>query len=425
MLQWLADAGHDVTLFAFDPSASQLEPGRAQARAQITALGVRLVEAASVTQPRVDRWRARLMMLRRTLAPRASDFMTEARNYRAPWESAVAETQPDALWLYTTEAVALAHGTFRHIPRLASVVDLDHEARRLKRAFRPATLRNRLRSVIETAQDRILPDVIVDWFKGCDVVVEHAHAAAQWLRQRGVAAHYLPNPLAIAPLPAAWSRGREELLRQTPIKRILMVGHLRGIATRAGLRLLVDEIIPALERHTDLGVWEIHIVGGGELPPDLHAQLAQHPRVRLRGFVADLQAELQRAHLSLVAVNEPLGFRTRLVEAFAYGSPCVAHASNQAGMPELAHGQNALLARSGTGLAAAVAQLLRDDELRQCLEMNARRTYEEKLSASVVMNEMCRLLNLRYSAASVRERPARAMPLPHGRGTVPTSHELG
>jgi hypothetical protein len=233
MLKWLKESGHDVTLYAFAPTDSAREPGRVQARAHLKALGVALFESG----PRrlgadVGRRQARLQLLRRTVFPRASDFMEEASGYRGEWQNIVAQVRPDALWLYTTEAVALAHGLSRHIPRLASVVDLDHDARALKRSFRPPTVRNRLCNLAEAAQDRILPRVVVEWFRGCEVVVEHSHASAQWLRQHGVAATYLPNPLEVSPLPADWHAAREALLAQAPARRILMVGHLRGVATR-------------------------------------------------------------------------------------------------------------------------------------------------------------------------------------------------
>ena len=102
--------------------------------------------------------------------------------------------------------------------------------------------------------------------------------------------------------------------------------------------------------------------------------------------------EYHRSHLTLVAVSEKIGFRTRLVEAFAYASPCVVHSNNLYGMPELEHGHNSLLANTGEGLAEAIAQVIKNDNLRRDLETNARQTYDKKLSIPVVMGKMYSML---------------------------------
>lgn len=392
MLRWFQEAGHEIGLFAFAPTTEAREPGRARARQRLRSMDIRLIETEP-TRPRYNSsWRLRLLTARQVVAPRMSDYLADGVSHRSAWKQAVEEFHPDALWLYTSDAAALAHNTFPQIPRLASLIDLDHEARELKRSLRPPTLRNRLRNLAEQAQDRLLPETLIDILKNCEVVVEHSIASAQWLKDRGVTAHYFPNPVDADPLPNDWFNKREELLQSSSVRRILMVGHLRGIATQTGLRLLADEILPALERDRDLGNWEIQIVGGGGLPPDLDAKLADRPHVRLCGFVEKLAPLYQGSHVNLVAVQEKIGFRTRLVEAFAHASPSVVHTNNRYGMPELHDEQNCLLADTGEGLANAVIRVLTDDRLRQKLEDKARRTYDDSLNAPIVMNRMFQLL---------------------------------
>jgi glycosyltransferase involved in cell wall biosynthesis len=393
MLKWLKENGNDVSLFAFAPAAAAREPNRAGARGHLKALGVPLFETSPYRPDRLlSAWESRFQTIRKTAFPQAGDFMTDSASFQSEWGRVVEQVRPDAFWLYTTDAVALTDGTFPEIPRLASLVDLDHEARELKRSMRPASLRNKVLSTIERLQDRELPNVVTKMLKGCDVVIEHSIVATEWLRQRGVDAHYLPNPVESETMPQDWRATREKFLAQSPVKRILMVGHLRGVATRTGIRLLADETLPALSRKSDLGNWEVHIVGGGELPPKLHARLAANPRVKLRGFVEDLVTEYHRSHLTLVAVSEKIGFRTRLVEAFAYASPCVVHSNNLYGMPELENGHNSLLANTGEGLAEAIAQVIKNDNLRRDLETNAIQTYDKKLSIPVVMGKMYSML---------------------------------
>jgi glycosyltransferase involved in cell wall biosynthesis len=400
MLKWLKESGHDVSLFAFSPTESSREPGRMKARGHLKSLSVPLFETEpSAYLSRLPAWRLRLLTARKIIAPRTGDYRVESARCKTQWRQCVEHVQPDAFLLYTTDAVALAEGTFPEIPRLASLVDLDHEARELKRALRPRSFRNRLKNFAERLQDRLLPQATIKLLTSCDVVVEHSAASSRWLNQQGVPAHYLPNPVASQPLPDDWRAVRELYLAQASVKRILMVGYLRGVATQNGLHLLADEVLPALARKPGRENWEVHVVGGGELTPELKAKLSHHPKVRLRGFVENLSEEYRRAHLTLVAVREKLGFRTRLVEAFAHALPCVVHSNNLNGMPELEHKHNSLLADTGEGLAEAITQILRDDALRLRLEVNARKTYDEKLSVPVVMSKMYGMLEAQVAGA--------------------------
>ncbi len=392
MVKWLKESGHNVSIFAFAPTESSREPGRMKAKERLNSLGVRLVEAGLNTKTRVPPWRLRLLTARKIVRPRLTDYMPESASYRTEWHRCVEQVQPDALWLYTTAAVALANATFPEIPRLASLVDLDHEARESKRTLRPPALRNRLKNVAERLQERLLPQAVVELLKGCDVVIEHSAASSQWLNENGVKSCYLPNPVDLQPLPDGWQVTREQYLAQSQIKRILMVGHLRGVATQTGLHTLSDEVLPALARAAIPEGWEVHIVGGGELTHELKVKLGRYQKIRLRGYVENLSQEYQRAHLTLVTVSEKLGFRTRLVEAFAYGSPCVVHSSNLYGMPELKHEYNALLSDTGEGLAEAITRILNDDWARLRLETNARRTYNQQLSVPAVMTKMYDML---------------------------------
>jgi glycosyltransferase involved in cell wall biosynthesis len=400
MLKWLKESGHDVSLFAFSPTEGSREPERIKAREYLRSLGVPLFETeVNLHVRRLPLWRLRLLTVRKIILPRTGDYMTESVSYRSQWRRCVEQVQPDAFWLYTTNAVAMAYNTFPEIPRLASLVDLDHQARELKRALRRPNLRNKLKSFAEKLQDRLLPQAIIEFLKSCDVVVEHSSTSAQWLNQHGVPAHYLPNLVGSPALPENWHSTREQYLTQVPAKRVLMVGHLRGVATQAGLHLLADEVLPALNKKCPFDNWEVHVVGGGELTPDLKTKLGGHPKIRLRGFVETLTEEYRRAHLTLVTVGEKIGFRTRLVEAFAYAAPCVVHSNNLYGMPELEHEYNSLLANDGEGLAEAIIQVLNDDSLRIRLENNARNTYDEKLSVSVVMGKMYEMLEAKIATS--------------------------
>lgn len=66
----------------------------------------------------------------------------------------------------------------------------------------------------------------------------------------------------------------------------------------------------------------------------------------------------------IVPTNIPLGIRVRVVTAWSFGCPIVAHRANAAGIPEMQDGENALLADTDAELADAVSRALGDEALR-------------------------------------------------------------
>lgn len=223
------------------------------------------------------------------------------------------------------------------------------------------------------------------------------HAA--WLGDAGVPCLYLPLPVVDAAPPglvpgAAVAHG--------PF-RLLLLGGLGTTATRLGLELACAEILPALDRELGDAAYEVRVVGSGTLPPRLAAAL-DRPGVEVVGFVADTGAEVMAAHVFLVPSPYPVGARTRLAEALSFGASVVAHRAAAAGIPELVHDENALLASDGKGLAAAVVRLSRDDGLRRRLATAARRTYEESFAPPVACDVVVRELQRLAAAAATASR---------------------
>ena len=72
----------------------------------------------------------------------------------------------------------------------------------------------------------------------------------------------------------------------------------------------------------------------------------EHPRVTNDGFVDDIDAELQAAKVFLLCNNSHPDYvvgHTRILHAWSLGSCLVAHLGMARAMPEIVHGENALL----------------------------------------------------------------------------------
>lgn len=105
--------------------------------------------------------------------------------------------------------------------------------------------------------------------------------------------------------------------------------------------------------------------------------------MRVVGRVVPADPEFLAADLMIVPTNIPLGIRVRVVTAWSFACPIVAHRANAAGIPEMQDGENALLADTDAELADAVSRALGDEALRRKLSIGGRQTFEKWFSEAV------------------------------------------
>jgi len=171
------------------------------------------------------------------------------------------------------------------------------------------------------------------------------------------------------------------------------LGGLYGTGNTFGLWYLAREVLPELDRQVH-GRCAIHLYGAGELRPSL-ARALEHPNVHMRGFVDDIDAEMHSAKLFLILNNNHPDFivgHTRILHAWSLGLCLIAHRNMALAVPEIVHGENALLGSSGEEIAGHVAAALRDPDLRRAIAAGGRRTFErEFLPPTVVGRVMKRI----------------------------------
>jgi glycosyltransferase involved in cell wall biosynthesis len=113
----------------------------------------------------------------------------------------------------------------------------------------------------------------------------------------------------------------------------------------------------------------LKIVGRGAT--DEIVSLAESPGVEFLGYVEDLRPEMEGCALTLAAVRQGGGLRTKVLESFAYGRTAVVTPIGAAGI----RGRDGVEFRIGTGeseTAAAIAELLQNQEMRHAMEQAAR-----------------------------------------------------
>lgn len=407
----LVDRGHRLTLCVLLESS---DPFRTPDRIEkLRALGATL---HIVEHDRFELWQRGVARgacsFRSRVSARAAALLGRpdlARYY--PWAELRSEVaaiferaSPDVIFCYHFEALAAAHG-LTIAPRMAGVGDLYH----LPFYYRWKTASSRsLGSYISGLNQlrlrRIHQPLMLKMMGECDAKGAFAAHYAAWFRQHGLSdTRYLHTPI-VDPFQGRWRSGPRPVLSNTEgarsgKPRILMIGDLPTTVTRSGMTLFAREVLPALERLLGSDGFEVHIVGGGELSPE-QASALRRPSIKLRGRVDPPDGEFEAADLLLVPTPIDLGIRVRAVTSWAHGCPVVVHSANRAGIPEIEHERNALVADSGVGLAEQVARALADEHLRANLSVGGRQTYEAHFAPDIAGTEV------RTELERIAKRPA-------------------
>jgi glycosyltransferase involved in cell wall biosynthesis len=167
------------------------------------------------------------------------------------------------------------------------------------------------------------------------------------------------------------------------------VGNLAATGNTFGLYYLGTELMPRLKAKLGGDQLAVDIFGGGTLRPSC-ATVLTDPSIRLRGWVADLNAEIVRSAAFLVLTNV-YGFNvgnTRVLLAWSLGACVIAHRSSKLSMPELAHGENALLGETADEIADLVVQAIRDPGLRERIGRGGYDTFQRYYRSESVVPKM-------------------------------------
>ena len=302
----------------------------------------------------------------------------------------------DGIFCYHFEPVSALSGKDTEAPITVCAVDLYHLPAFERWRERTASFAKYTRDLFahiaySYAQRRMMTDL----FRRCQCRIEFAPHYAKWFRKRAGCEDtlYIPTPVH-DPVGSEWRQQRSEPGLTGGKPRILMIGDLSGTATASGLRLCRDHVFPELENQLGADGFEVRLVGGGQLTADLKV-LESKPYIVRPGRVMPPDAEFLSADVVLVPTPHTLGVRVRILNAFSYGCCVVSHTGNCAGIPEIVHGENALVANDGPGLAQEVLRATRDPHLARGIGEKGRAIYEKHFAASVagtrVVVEMERL----------------------------------
>jgi polysaccharide biosynthesis protein PslH len=150
--------------------------------------------------------------------------------------------------------------------------------------------------------------------------------------------------------------------------RLLSVATMHYPPNAEALRWFRDEVWPLVRlAHPAAGL----DVVGPRPPDDLAGWGAADERVRVPGFVADLDPLYRDAAIFIVPLRSGSGVRVKILEAMARGVAVVSTAIGAAGLA-LRHGEHLLIADTPDEFARAILQLLTNPSRRAALATAAR-----------------------------------------------------
>lgn len=293
----------------------------------------------------------------------------------------LAQEQPEALVCYHENSILTAHAAGKLPPTMGIQVNIGTLEYRVQ-TFPPDGIKEKVRTWLEIRADRERYRRLAGAMADEAAPVTFAASTQQWLAEHGVRqARYFPMAIE-DPAGPDWRARKDAAQSANPVPRILMAGELRGTPTRIGLKFFAEQMMPHLDETIGAGKYEVHICGRGSLPPRILKSL-DHPAVRFRGFVPDIEQEFLGASVVLTPTPISLGARTRVAEGFGYGCCFVAHQAEVPGMPEMIHGESCLIGSSGRELVELCASALQDDDLRRRIEAGARGSFEANYHSAV------------------------------------------
>jgi len=174
-----------------------------------------------------------------------------------------------------------------------------------------------------------------------------------------------------------------------PIKIIGHFGSMGGTGSTYGLKYLLVDLMPELEKEMAGMDFQIHIIGDGKIVPALEPYL-KNKRIVMRGFVEDLDSELKTSQVVLVLNNSGplLAAFTRHLVVWSMGLCLVAHERSKLAIPEMIHLENVLMGKTPSDLAKMVKKAVTDENLNRHLRMDGRATFEKYFSPQLVAERL-------------------------------------
>lgn len=210
---------------------------------------------------------------------------------------------------------------------------------------------------------------------------------AEYYRDKiGEKAFYLNN-IWINRYGDSWKKSRNLNTARQKFRIVGNIGSLAASANTMGLEILARDVVPELRKLLPEGSFEIDIYGRHKPLPHV-GKLLQQPEINIRGFVENLDKEMMESDIFL-CVNNLSSYKTahtRYLHAWSLGCCVIAASDAVLSMPEMKHGQNALLGGNPLEIAQMILRAKNDPELRYRIGLAGYETMENEFRVDHVVD---------------------------------------
>lgn len=215
----------------------------------------------------------------------------------------------------------------------------------------------------------------------------------------GTAVFYTPMGIDLTQWPYSWQPGGAV--------RMAYYGGLGSPHNQRDALYCAREVMPHIWKQIPAA--ELWLIGSN--PPEKLRALAVDPRIRVTGFIENVQALLPQMSLVMCPWTGTYGFRSRLVELLALGVPVIASPDAIAGM-DFVDGESVLLAADTASMAQQCLTLLNDPlparRQSQLGRIAVEKHYNNDDTYGSLIDEICTWLEKRKRLAfdvPCKERP--------------------
>lgn len=175
---------------------------------------------------------------------------------------------------------------------------------------------------------------------------------------------------------------------ETSVPTLLFVGSFAHPPNLEGALWLCDEIMPRVwEHHPDV---ELEIVGRDAPEAIANRAAASRSRIRVHGFVEDLDALYARSTLFVAPLQSGGGIKIKVLEAMGHGAAVVTTPIGAEGIDEDA--EACAIATTAADFAGAIVRLLEDEAQQHALATRARRRIEDRFSWASIVRELTQIV---------------------------------
>lgn len=301
------------------------------------------------------------------------------------------EFAPQVMFCLDVSSAALLHGVAPAAKRVVWLGDLTfdtvwyhnlYDARENPLAYLklPLTLRRR------AGWRRFYRETLA----GAACVIASSISSVDKLGALGIRSEYLPYPWPVE------DRGSTPRMGWPDKPSFFFFGTLSALGSRSAFRFLLDRLYPRLVQAWGPRGFVIYICGMREMPDWVAEAVRTRSELVFKGFVDDLDALGRSCHAMLAPIDVPVGNRSRIVTAMAYGWPVIAHRNTTFGNPDLVSGENCLLASDVEEFIAHMKLTVEKPEAALSLGRAAQACYERTFApttaSSMLLDRMQALL---------------------------------